>query len=102
MSDKPTSDLRRRMLEDMTVRRPGEKTQHDYITQVEPLTSLLDRSPGTGKAEELSERAAGQSQAAGPFAVRSTTMLLCRPHQLCQRRKIGPLLGEQLREVSGC
>ena len=29
MSDKPTSDLRRRMLEDMTVRRPGEKTQHD-------------------------------------------------------------------------
>ena len=33
--DKPLSDLRRRMQEDMAVRRFGEKTQHDYIRHVE-------------------------------------------------------------------
>jgi hypothetical protein len=31
MSDKPISDLRRRMLEDMAVRKFGDKTKHDYI-----------------------------------------------------------------------
>ena len=31
MSDKPISDLRRRMIADMPVRSIGEKTQHDYI-----------------------------------------------------------------------
>ena len=30
MSDKPISDLRRRMLADMTVRSFSDKTQHDY------------------------------------------------------------------------
>jgi hypothetical protein len=29
MSDKPTSDLRRRMIADMTVRSFSDKTQHD-------------------------------------------------------------------------
>ena len=30
MSDKPISDLRRRMIADMTVRSFSDKTQHDY------------------------------------------------------------------------
>ena len=34
---KPISALRRRMLEDMAVRRFGEKTQHDYIKHIETL-----------------------------------------------------------------
>jgi hypothetical protein len=35
MSDKPISDLRRRMIADMTVRSFGDKTQRDYIRHIE-------------------------------------------------------------------
>ena len=40
MSEKPISPLRRRMLEDMAVRRLGEKTKSNYIRHVEKLHSL--------------------------------------------------------------
>ena len=53
MTDKPISDLRRRMLEDMAVRRLGEKTQHDYIKHVQTFTRFLGRSPDTATAEDL-------------------------------------------------
>lgn len=53
MTDKPISDLRRRMLEDMAVRRLGEKTQHDYIKHVGAFARFLGRSPGTATAEDL-------------------------------------------------
>ena len=53
MTDKPISDLRRRMFEDMAVRRLGEKTQHDYIKHVEAFARFLGRSPGTATAEDL-------------------------------------------------
>ena len=38
MSEKPISPLRRRMLEDMAVRRLGEKAQSNYIRQIETFT----------------------------------------------------------------
>ena len=41
MNQKPISDLRRRMLEDMAVRRLGEKTQHDYIKHAETFAVFL-------------------------------------------------------------
>lgn len=53
MKDKPISDLRRRMLEDMAVRRLGEKTQQDYIKHVQTFTRFLGRSPDTATAEDL-------------------------------------------------
>jgi len=53
MSQKPITDLRRRMLEDMAVRRLGEKTRHDYIKHVETFTRFLGRSPETATAEDL-------------------------------------------------
>jgi hypothetical protein len=34
MSAEPISPLRRRMIEDMTVRNFGEKTRHDYVRQI--------------------------------------------------------------------
>ena len=37
MSEKPISPLRRRMIEDMTVRKFVEKTQKDYIRHVKNL-----------------------------------------------------------------
>ena len=50
---KPISDLRRRMLEDMAVRKFGEKTQHDYIRHVESFARFLGRSPDTATGEDL-------------------------------------------------
>src|SRR5512144_243650 len=43
----PISPLRRRMIEDMTVRQFVEKTQGDYIRHVRTFTAFLGRSPDT-------------------------------------------------------
>lgn len=53
MSDQPISDLRRRMLADMTVRQFSDKTQHDYIRHVEALARFLGRSPDTTTGDDL-------------------------------------------------
>lgn len=53
MTSEATSPLRRRMIEDMTVRKFVEKTQKDYIRHVKDLTGFLGRSPDTATAEDL-------------------------------------------------
>src|SRR5450631_4019479 len=53
MSAKPISPLRRRMIEDMSVRKFGEKTQHDYIRHIENFAKFLGRSPDTATGEDL-------------------------------------------------
>src|SRR5919106_448460 len=53
MTDEAMSRLRRRMIEDMTVRKFVEKTQKDYIRHVKGLTTFLGRSPDTATAEDL-------------------------------------------------
>ena len=53
MSEKPISDLRCRMLEDMAVRKFGEKTRHDYIRHVAMFAKFLDRSPDTATADDV-------------------------------------------------
>jgi integrase/recombinase XerD len=53
MSEKPISPLRLRMLEDMNVRRLGEKTKSNYIYHVANFTTFLGRSPDTATAEEV-------------------------------------------------
>jgi len=53
MSAKPISPLRHRMLEDMTVRRIGEKTQSNYIRHIATFTEFLGRSPDTATAEDV-------------------------------------------------
>lgn len=53
MNGESISPLRRRMIEDMTVRKFVEKTQKDYIRHVKGLTTFLDRSPDTATAEDL-------------------------------------------------
>jgi hypothetical protein len=45
MSDKPISDLRRRMIADMTVRTFGDKTQRDYIRHIEALSDFSAARP---------------------------------------------------------
>ena len=53
MTEMALSPLRRRMIEDMTVRNFVEKTQNDYIRQVKTFAAFLGRSPNTATAEEL-------------------------------------------------
>jgi site-specific recombinase XerD len=53
MSAKPISPLRRRMIEDMTVRNFVEKTRNDYIRHVRTFTAFLGRSPDTATGEDL-------------------------------------------------
>jgi len=53
MSEKPASPLRRRMIEDMTVRNFVEKTKNDYIRHVKTLAAFLDRSPDSAAPEDL-------------------------------------------------
>ena len=53
MSTAPISPLRRRMIEDMTVRGFGEKTQNDYIRHVKNFTIFLGRAPDQAGSEDL-------------------------------------------------
>jgi hypothetical protein len=53
MSETPISDLRRRMLEDMAVRKFAAKTQQDYIRHVAMFAKFLGRSPDTATAEDV-------------------------------------------------
>jgi hypothetical protein len=41
--------VRRRMIEDMTIRKFAPKTQHDYVQRVKEFAAFLGRSPDTAK-----------------------------------------------------
>ena len=45
MTEQAISPLRRRMIEDMTIRKFAQKTQHDYVQRVKDFASYLKRSP---------------------------------------------------------
>src|SRR5437762_14194040 len=47
MTDEAMSPLRRRMIEDMTIRKLAPKTQHDYVQRVKNFAAFLGRSPDT-------------------------------------------------------
>jgi integrase/recombinase XerD len=53
MTPEAISPLRRRMIEDMTVRNFAWDTQRNYIRAVKNLTVFLGRSPDTATAEDL-------------------------------------------------
>jgi integrase/recombinase XerD len=52
-SKQTISRLRQRMLDDMRMRKFGEKTQLDYVRAVRNFTQYLGRSPDTATVEEL-------------------------------------------------
>lgn len=58
--EKPISDLRRRMLQDMSNRNFVDKTKHDYIRHVEALAKFLGRSPDTATADDVRQFQADQ------------------------------------------
>ena len=53
MTEKPITDLRRRMLQDMTNRNFSAKTQHDYIRHIETFAKFLDRAPDTATGDDI-------------------------------------------------
>src|SRR5215204_4997277 len=53
MTDEAMSPLRRRMIEDMTIRKFAPKTQHDYVQRVKNLAAFLGRSPDTASFEDV-------------------------------------------------
>src|SRR5207302_3235089 len=53
MTDEALSPLRRRMIEDMAIRKLAPKTQHDYVQRVKNFAAFLGRSPDTATFEDV-------------------------------------------------
>ncbi|HKA66090.1 MAG TPA: site-specific integrase [Methyloceanibacter sp.] len=53
MTDEAVSPLRRRMIEDMTIRKLAPKTQEGYIRTIKNFAAFLGRSPDTASPEEV-------------------------------------------------
>ena len=53
MIEDPSSPLRQRMIEDMTLRHFAGNTQEAYIRAVEKLARFLGRSPSSATPEDL-------------------------------------------------
>jgi integrase/recombinase XerD len=53
MTDEAMSPLRRRMIEDMTIRKLAPKTQEGYIRTIKYFAAFLGRSPDTASLEEV-------------------------------------------------
>ncbi len=53
MTDQAISPLRRRMIEDMTIRKIAAKTQQGYIRTIKNLAAFLGRSPDTASFEDI-------------------------------------------------
>ena len=53
MTEQAISPLRRRMIEDMTIRKFAPKTQQDYVHRVKNFAAFLGRSPDTASFEDV-------------------------------------------------
>src|SRR5467141_433886 len=53
MTNQAMSPLRRRMIEDMTIRKLAPKTQQGYIRTIKDLAAFLGRSPDTASCEDV-------------------------------------------------
>ena len=53
MTDQSVSPLRRRMIEDMTIRKLAPKTQQGYIRAIKNFAAFVGRSPDTATFEDV-------------------------------------------------
>src|SRR5215467_15106189 len=53
MTEQASSPSRRRMIEDMSIRKFAQKTQHDCVQRVKDLAAFLGRFPGMAEAEDV-------------------------------------------------
>ena len=63
MSETPISPLRRRMIEDMSLRNFGEKTENNYIRHVKTFSTFLGHPPARAMGEDLRRYQVHQSKA---------------------------------------
>jgi hypothetical protein len=67
------SPLRRRMIEDMAIRKFAPKTQHDYVQRVKDFARFLSRSPDTHQPRRRAcFSTASEKQRVVPVCRRST------------------------------
>jgi integrase/recombinase XerD len=78
MSKTPISPLRARMIEDMSVRKFGEKTQKDYIRHVKTFSTFLGCSPATATGEDLRRYQVHQSKEGIPPATMNGSVAALR------------------------
>jgi integrase/recombinase XerD len=92
MTDEAASPLRRRVIEDMTIRKFAPKTQHDYVQRVKNFAAFLGRSPDTASFEDV-RRYQLHLTASGvgvPTINQTVSTLRARPPQrICARRSAG-------------
>ncbi len=62
-SHPPASALRRRMIEDMTVRGFVAKTRHNYVCHMRAFSAFIGRSPDTATGEDVRRFQLHQSEA---------------------------------------
>jgi integrase-like protein len=65
MTDEVISPLRRRMIEDMTIRKFAAKTQHDYMQRVKEFATFLGRSPATASKDDIRRRGSSDNSGHG-------------------------------------
>src|SRR5271167_2413467 len=53
MTEQAVSPLRRRMIEDMSIRKFAGKTQHDYVQRIKEFATFLGRSPDAAKSDDV-------------------------------------------------
>ncbi len=77
MTEQAISPLRRRMIEDMAIRKLAPKTQHDYVQRVKDFAAFLGRSPDTARSEDVrSFRLPLASRGAGTPKINATVSAL--------------------------
>jgi integrase/recombinase XerD len=61
MTEQAISPLRRRMIEDMTIRKLASKTQHDYVQRVKDFAAFLGRPPSALARQSVREQSWSQN-----------------------------------------
>ena len=79
MTEQANSPLRRRMIEDMSIRKFAAKTQHDYVQRVKDFATFLGRSPNTAEAEDVTPH--DNLTASTPKSLSPVRSLLSRPQR---------------------
>ena len=77
MTEQAISPLRRRMIEDMTIRKFAAKTQHDYVQRVKDFADFLGGSPDAARSEHVRRfRLHLSSSGAGTSKINATVSAL--------------------------
>jgi hypothetical protein len=95
ISAEAISPLRRRMIEDMSVRKFGEKTRQDYIRHVEAFAKFLGRSPDTAIGEDLRRYQVlrPRTSTVQEFSVKASSIRLGRSRATSDARGQPPAVG---------